>query len=227
LSSERRHNGRRREDRDRARLVDQLITAEHEERRRLADHLHDTAVQSLSAIALLLEAVLHSIEEGRSEDARALLAKALQRQRETIRGLRDLSFELEPVVLRDHGFVAAVQELADRLALGNEVAIELDVDAGDGVGGKAQIALYQIVREALHGAIRRGPPERIVVHVGRTDDDGVEATVADDARGERRRRGFEVIEERVRTLSGKLDVQSAPEGGTTVRVTLPPYSVAE
>src|SRR6266700_3251798 len=50
---------------ERSRLSDQLITAEQEERRRLANELHDGAVQSLAGIALLIDAGLPSISQGR------------------------------------------------------------------------------------------------------------------------------------------------------------------
>ena len=89
---------------ERARLSDQLLTAEQEERRRLANELHDGAVQSLSGVALLLDAGLNSIGEGRSAEAQDIIERALERHRATIGQLRDLSFNLEPVVLRDQGF---------------------------------------------------------------------------------------------------------------------------
>ena len=86
-----------------ARLSDQLMTAEQEERRRLALFLHDGPVQSLSGIALMLDAVAASIESGHGVDSVKVLHSAMDRQRETIRSLRDLSFELEPVVLARSG----------------------------------------------------------------------------------------------------------------------------
>src|SRR5215218_8453407 len=108
-----------------ARLAERLITAEQDERRRLALFLHDGPVQSLAGIALMLDAVSHSIEEGNLDAAKEVLAEALQRHRAAIRALRDLSFNLEPVVLRDRGFTPAVQELADELGLRHEIKIEL------------------------------------------------------------------------------------------------------
>src|SRR6266487_6939082 len=77
---------------ERSRLSDQLLTAEQDERRRLADELHDGAVQSLSGVALLLDAGLSSIEEGRSDEARQIIGRALERHRSTIGQLRSLSF---------------------------------------------------------------------------------------------------------------------------------------
>lgn len=210
---------------ERARLSDQLITAEQDERRRLALFLHDTAVQSLSGIALMLDASLHSIDAGDLEQARAIIGGALERHRATIGSLRDLSFALEPVVLRDQGFGPAVHALAQQVGLERGIKIDVDVAAGEELAEKAQAALYQIVREALQGAVHRGPPTRISLRVRRTDDGSYETLIVDDAPGERRRRTYDAIAERARTVSGRLDVEEAAEGaGTTLRVTLPAYA---
>ena len=70
---------------ERARLSEQLITAEQDERRRLANELHDGAVQSMSGIALMLDAATGAIEAGRLDEARRVLDSALVRHRDTIR----------------------------------------------------------------------------------------------------------------------------------------------
>ena len=209
---------------DRTRLQDRLIAAEQDERRRIALFLHDGPVQSLSGIALMLDAVMQSIEAGRTDEATAVLTKALERQRTTIRELRDLSFALEPVVLRDQGFGPAIAALAEQLGLAHELKIELEVDAGDRLGEKAQIALYTIIRESLELAIRRGPRSRILVRIAELEDGAVETLVADDGAGERRRRAFEAIEERVRQLHGSVSLDAGADGGTEVRIVLPPYT---
>jgi signal transduction histidine kinase len=209
---------------ERARLSDKLITAEQEERRRLALVLHDTAVQSLSGIALMLDAGLDSIDGGRLDDAKTVIRSALARHRDTIRSLRDLSFNLEPVVLRDQGFGPAVRALADQLGLERQLRLDIEVEAAEALAEPAQAALYQIIREALHGAISRGPPTWISVRVEQTGDGGFGTIISDDAPGERRRAIFDSIAERARTLNGRVDVDQGADGGTTVRVTLPPYS---
>ena len=208
---------------ERSRLSDQLITAEQEERRRLANELHDGAVQSLSGIALLLDAGLNSIDEGRDEEAQDIIRRALHRHRATIGQLRDLSFNLEPVVLRDQGFATAVRALTDQIGLAHQVRIDVDVEAAERLAEKTQAALYQIIREALNQAVRRGPPESVSVAVRETEDGAVETAISDDAPGERRRRSLEELAERARTLNGVLTVDQGEDGGTTVRVMLPPY----
>jgi signal transduction histidine kinase len=230
LASERRRDEEMKEELERlaaehARLSDQLITAEQEERRRLALFLHDGPVQSLSGIALMLDAVTAAVEGEQTIDAKEVLRSALDKQRETIRSLRALSFELEPVVLRDQGFGPAVRALAEQLGMSNRIEIDLDVDGAETLAQRAQVAIYQIIREALHQAIRRGPPTRISVRVAESSDGGVETVIADNGAGERRRASFDDIAERARSLGGRLSVDPGADGGTAVRVVFPPYTV--
>ncbi|MBV8079273.1 MAG: hypothetical protein JO186_02720 [Actinobacteria bacterium] len=207
-------------DRDR---LDRLIAAEQDERRRLALFLHDGPVQQLSGIALMLDAAAHLIGSGRSDEAQGILATALERHRATIRELRDLSFVLEPVVLRDQGFAPAVQALAEQIGTTHSLRVDLDLAAADELGKTTQVALYTILRELLEQSVRRGPPTRIAITIAHADDGKVTATVADDAEPERRRRSFEAIEERVRQVHGDIAVTSG-DTGTEVRVTLPGYT---
>jgi two-component system NarL family sensor kinase len=203
--------------------VDRLIAAEQDERRRIALFLHDGPVQNLSGIALMLDAALHAIITEKLEDARSVLESALDRQRATIRELRDLSFALEPVVLRDQGFGPAVRALAEQLGTRNQIRVDLDIADAERVGATAQVALYTIVRELLEQAVRRGPLTRVEVSMKAEPGGAFETVVADDAEPERRRRSFEAIEERVKQLHGSIRVDAA-EPGTRVVVTLPAYA---
>ncbi len=203
--------------------LDRLIAAEQDERRRIALFLHDGPVQNLSGIALMLDAALHAIQTGKLEDATSVMSSALERQRATIRELRDLSFALEPVVLRDQGFVPALNALAEQVGTSNSIRIDLDIGDAERVGGTAQVALYTIVRELLDQAVRRGPLTRIEIEMRALEGGGFETVVADNAEPERRRRSFEAIEERVKQLHGSIRVDTE-EPGTRVVVTLPSYA---
>lgn len=236
VSERRRHEGVERENarllaeaqvrqRERSQLSDRLITAEQDERRRLALFLHDGPVQNLSGIALMLDAAVQAIADGRSDDAREIVGSALGKHRDTIRSLRDLSFNLEPVVLRDRGFGPAVKELATQLGLEHAVQIEVDVDAAERLGQKEQVGLYQIIRESLNQAVRRGPPTRISVVVREVPDGGgLETVVSDNGKGERRKALLDALDERVATLNGRFSVEHGQDGGTAIHVVLPPYA---
>src|SRR5438128_2836337 len=186
--------------------LDRLIAAEQDERRRIALFLHDGPVQNLAGIALMLDAALHAIETGKLDDATSVLGSALGRQRATIRELRELSFALEPVVLRDQGFGPALEALAEQLGTSNRIRIDLDIGDAERIGGTAQVALYTIVRELLDQTVRRSPLTRIEVRMQAVEGGGLETVVADDAEPERRRRSFEAIEERVQQLHGSIRV---------------------
>jgi two-component system NarL family sensor kinase len=207
-------------------LTEQVLAAEQDERRRIALFLHDGPVQSLAGVALMIDAALDFMERGNTDQAHEVLDKALSRTRLTIGELRDLSFNIEPVVLRDHGLGSAVNALAQDRGMEHGIQVEIDVAAAESLGERAQAAVYQIVRELLEGAIRRGPPKNFSVSVVRTAPERLEATIRDDAPGERRRRSLEVLEERARTLGAELTVEQTDDG-TTMLLVLPTYATSD
>ena len=152
------------------------------------------------------------------------MASALEHHRETIRSLRDLSFNIEPVVLRDQGFGAAVHELANQLGLEHRVQIEVDVGpGGDPRREGAGRALPDRSRVAEPGGAAR-PAVEDLGHdpgtAGRGDRDG--------RRGQRHRRAahgaLDAIGERASTLNGRFSVEQGADGGTAIHVVLPPYA---
>jgi two-component system NarL family sensor kinase len=214
------------DDASRRELTEQVLGAEQDERRRIALFLHDGPVQSLAGVALLLDAATDFVRRGENDRAVEIMETALTRTRTTIGELRDLSFNLEPVVLRDHGLASAVNALGQEKGMEHGIEMHLDVTAAEVLGERAQAALYQIVREALEGAIRRGPPKTFNVAVAPADPDSLDILITDDAPSERRRRSIEVLEERARTLGAALTVEQE-DSGSTMRLVVPVYAATE
>lgn len=212
-------------ERERVRLTEQLITAEQDERRRLSVFLHDGPLSSMAGIALMHDAALAALADGRHEDAARVIETSLERERQTIQTLRDLTFAMEPLVLRDHGFGAAIGALREQIERAHRITVSTSVEAGEEIGEKAQVALYQIIREALTQAVRRRPG-RIEVTVTREEDGSFLVELADDGLEERRRASIEAIDERVRILNGRLTIETGGPGGTVVRVVVPAYVAA-
>jgi two-component system NarL family sensor kinase len=208
-------NGQAAEGADRD-LSEQVLAAEQDERRRIALFLHDGPVQSLAGVALMVDASLDLIGRGELEQAREILDRALGRTRTTVGELRDLSFNLEPVALRDHGFTAAVDALAQTRGREHRIEVSLDVAMIDDLGERTQAALYQIVREALEEAIRRGPPSRFEVAASAEVPGTLRLVIRDDAPTERRKRALEVLSERARTLGANLTLDHDTDGTTMV-----------
>ncbi|HET8751298.1 MAG TPA: histidine kinase [Gaiellaceae bacterium] len=200
-------------------LTEHVLAAEQDERRRIALFLHDGPVQSLAGVALMLDASLDLVRRGDHEQAREILDRALARTRTTVGELRDLSFNLEPVALRDHGFAAAVDALTQSRCREHRIEASVDVAMIDSLGERTQAALYQIVREALEEAIRRGPPSRFGVAATTDVPGSLRLVIRDDAPTERRRRALEVLAERARTLGATLTLDHEV-GGTTMSLEL-------
>jgi len=209
------------DDAERALLAERILT-EQEERRRLAELLHDGPVQQLAAIAQMVDAGLASLRDGETARADEVLARGLALARDATRDLRALCDDLEPKVLRELGFAAAVAALARRISSRQDVTIDLDVDHAGELGENAQTALYQILREALDQAVRRGAPTRIEISVRPTPSGGAELVVVDDGPPERRSAVLEALAERAATLNARFTSEVRYPRGSTVRIEVPP-----
>ena len=150
------------DDPERALLAERIL-AEQEERRRLAELLHDGPVQQLAAIAQMLDAGLADLAAGETERASDVVSRGLTLARDAARDLRALCDDLEPRVLHQLGFAAAAAALARRISSRHDVEIVLDVEHAEELGENAAVALYQILREATEQAVRRGTPSRIEI----------------------------------------------------------------
>ena len=231
------------QDAERALLAERIL-AEQEERRRLAELLHDGPVQQLSALTQMVDAALETVRECEAPRADEILERALSLARGATQDLRALCDELEPRVLRELGFGSAVGALARRVAARREVEIHLDVEAAisalarrissrqevevevdvhgsDELGEHAQVGLYQIVRDAIDQAVRRGAPT-IEVRLKANEKGGVELIVSDDGTPERRSVVLEALAERAATLNARFTSEGRWPRGSLIRVELPP-----
>ena len=203
-----------------ARLLERL-RAERDERRRLAELVHDGPVQHLAALGQMLDAAGAAFAEGEPEAARELVTRAREIVREAAGDLRDLIVGFEPETLHVDGFAAAVRDLADRVGSRRGVVVEVDLPAADLLGEGARSGLYQIAREALDQAVRRGPPSRVSITLEQTSVGGVTLELADDGAQERRQAVLDGLAGRADDLNATFSYERT-ESATTIRVTLPP-----
>ncbi|HEX4747715.1 MAG TPA: histidine kinase [Gaiellaceae bacterium] len=209
------------EETERALLAERML-AEQEERRRLAEALHDGPVQQLSAIAQMLDTAVTDLQKGDAERAVEVVTRSLELAREAARDVRGLCDDLEPSILHQLGFASAVGALARRISSRHHVEVELDVAHGDELGENAAVALYQLLREAMEQAVRRGPLSKIEVTLRPSESDGIELVVIDDGPPERRAAVLEALAERAATLNGRFSSEVRYPRGSTLRVDLPP-----
>jgi two-component system, NarL family, sensor kinase len=202
-------------------ILRERLLAERDERRRLAELIHDGPVQHIAALTQMLDAALHAVRAGETEPASTIVARSLEVAREAATELRAIVTDIEPAALAEMGFAAAVTEFAQRLSERRGIVCAVDVPAADQLGESASSGLYQIVRESLDQAVRRGPPGRIEISLVAAAAGGVMLTVTDDGGVERRQAVLDGLAERAAELNGSF--HAARSGGlTTTRILLPP-----
>jgi len=207
------------EDADGRALIERL-RAERDERRRLAELIHDGPVQLVAAITQMLDAAHRALEAGDIASGSPIVKRALAVAREASVDLREIVSGIEPDALRELGLAAAIAELTERHTQRRGVAFDLDVAAANDLGEGAQSGLYQIVRDALDQALRRGPPENVVVSIVPSDG-GAELTIADDGAQERRVAVLAALGERAAELNGTFSSETN-DAGTRISIRLPP-----
>ena len=211
------------DDAERALLAERMLS-EQEERRRVAELIHDGPIQQLAAISQMLDAGLAELEGGDKDRAREVFARGLELARDAARDLRQLCDDLEPRVLQQLGFASAATALARRISSRHDIEIEVDVEAAETLGENAAVALYQILREAIEQAVKRGGLTRIEISLHPTDAGGVELVVQDDGSPERRAAVLDALAERAATLNGRFSSEVRFPRGSTIRIDVPPVA---
>ena len=201
-------------------VVAERLLAERAERRRIAEQLHDGPVQHVAALSQMLDAAVQAIEDEDIAAGRRVVVRALAVAREAAEELRGIVAGLEPATLDEVGLAAAVRELAERTAGRRGATVTIAI-ADEGLGEGARSSLFQVIREALDQAVRRGPPGEVSVTLTATRAGGVELVISDDGAPERRQAVLDGLAERASELNGTFEARR--EGRwTTIRLLLPP-----
>ncbi len=205
----------------RGQLATHALTAEQRERRRLAELLHDEAVQTLS---LARQELVDYQRTGRDDS----FERSRHAIEETMAQLRGEIFELHPYVLDHAGLQAALSAIANRSAqrLGAEITVNVDPAAT----GSHDELIVVLARELLTNAVKHSAAAHVGVTVTAVGD-RIELVVRDDGAGfDPGRRSASLLdghiglassEQRVLSAGGRLVVTSTPGDGTTVQVSLP------
>lgn len=215
------------EDRARERrLAAQVISAQDEERARVARELHDSTAQILTAVMLQLGAAARESTtpalDARIVTLRELAAEALEE-------VRSLSHTMHPRILDDLGLAAALEWLARQAR--SQGSVDVQVAASDfdpPLPPPVAAALYRVAQEALRNSARHADAQRVDMRLFRDGGSAV-LEVVDDGVGfdvalaEKRRPGMGLfsMRERVGLVNGQLIVSSAPHRGTRVLATVP------
>jgi len=205
-------------------IYEQMHEVREAERTRIARELHDELAQWLTALKMDASWIASRLPA----DQAPLVAKA-QRMKgvvdNTVAAVRRIASDLRPVMLDDLGLIPAVENLLYDLSERSGIAVGLQGDK-DEVDLKEPLAtaVYRMVQEALTNVARHSGASSVEVEVHKTDT--LRVRVRDNGKGLRpdpnhKSYGLLGIRERARTLGGRAEIYSPPEGGTIVDIEIP------
>lgn len=195
------------------------------ETRRIARALHDESGQLLAAVHIqLLQLARHLPPPAQASlrDIEALLEQIEQQ-------LRNFSHDLRPTVLDDYGLLPALQSLAERFSKRFGTPVSVDSKPMPRMTKTTEAAMYRVAQEALNNVARHAKATRVHIRLWmspgelhcRIRDDGVGFDPAALPRASKNALGIIGIRERLNVLGGSLEIQSAPQQGTELKIEVP------
>jgi signal transduction histidine kinase len=197
-----------------------LVEASEAERRRIERDLHDGAQQRLIAVALALQ-------EARTEAARQSSNATFVHQLDetadellaAIDELRELARGIHPAVLTDDGLHMAVTSLARRARL----PIEVDIALNGRLPAAVEATAYYVVAEGLTNVTRHARAQSAAIRIAQREGH-LEIDISDDGDGgadTSRGSGLRGLADRLDAITGTLQIDSPPQGGTRLRADIP------
>ncbi len=210
----------------RGELLRKVITAQEDERKRVARELHDETTQALAALLMRVDQAAEAVRAGRTpelDELRTLANRALA-------DVHRLILDLRPSVLDDLGLASAVQWYAERTLAARGVAVRCEFGELPTLTPELETALFRICQEAISNVSRHAQASHVLVELRAegawlcvdVEDDGVGFDQAATAQREGRPHwGLLGIQERAVLLGGRARVDSSPGAGTRLEVRIP------
>lgn len=208
-------------------LAGRLISAQEEERRRIAHHLQDDLSQKVAALATAMSNLNQYLPAG-AVSIGVELAQLQARTSDLVNDIRALSHEIHPAALEHAGLIPALISFATELKRleGIDVDLTLPEVCAD-IPQPVATCIYRVAQESMRNVVKHSGAQRARLTLAVVDD-AITLVIRDEGLGfdvmrarENRGLGLTSIEERVRLLNGHAEVMSQPGRGTTIRVALP------
>ncbi len=209
-------------------LAGLLLTAQEEERRRIARDLHDDVNQRLAMLAMDLRRIEKG-EAGDLADIGGMVRSITGRLTAVSDDVRQMAYRFHPSILDDLGLTKAVRRLVDDFSASTGVeAVYVHHDSLSPIPTDLATCVYRIAQESLNNVARHAKATEVEVELicdegmitlsVRDNGVGFDAVNASQGRG---RLGLLSMKERVRLVRGTLNVSSSPGGGTHIDVGVP------
>jgi signal transduction histidine kinase/FixJ family two-component response regulator len=210
-------------------LSSRLLTAQEEERKRIANELHDSIGSSISAIKFSLENSLEKLKP--TPEVYKSVQDAVSITQDTLEEVRRIMADLHPAILDDLGIVPAIDWFCRRFqSVYTNIRIAKQVTAMEHeVPKDLKIVVFRVMQEAFHNIVKYSQAERVGLSFVK-EGDAIELTITDDGigfdptalssdKGEWNSGGLGLasMKERMDLSGGAFSISSSPGKGTTIR----------
>ena len=215
-------------------LLEKVISAQEDERRRIAIDIHDEVLQVLGFNLMKIDLIERLWQKGDYQ----LALEHLRSLRDTLEGainlLRDIVAELRPPSLDVQGLIPTLDEYLKRYRRETGTTVFLSSSIGRRLSPTVETLIYRLVQEALVNARKHAAASEVSVEL-RAAGDRIQVAVHDNGRGfvvddalhsslARGSIGLHSIIERVHLAGGDCVIESQPGAGTTVRFSVPAHA---
>ena len=218
-------------------LLQQVITAQEGERRRIAYELHDEIGQMLTAVQMSLHHLSHGIN-GDSDVINKRLARSRALTERAVSDLRRIIAALRPTVLDQLGLMAALEWTCDHTLTPLEIQFDFNLTGmEERLPDEIETVLFRIAQESINNISRHSNAKQVQIEIKRSDQEvtmritddgkGFEQNGVPDAPGNGHHLGLAGMRERAALAGGKVDISSVSGQGTAVFVIIPLLTLSE
>lgn len=210
-------------------LSSQVISAQEDERNRIARELHDETCQSLIGLMIALDRI-NLVTPAELTELKERVGSARDLTSETLEGLRLLVADLRPSLLHDLGLIPAIRAYASERLEPLGIDVEFDLPSQlPRLPTRLETALFRITQEAINNIIRHAEASNVRIAVRHDPDlllqivdDGVGFQVErETAASDAEHMGLFSMRERASAVGGQAAIDSTPGVGTTLEITIP------
>ena len=207
--------------------TEKVFEERENERKRIAEDIHDSSLQMLAAAAYGCGNAAAFIDAGRVDAARDAVVSAREAIDDAIKGLRESLVDLRKSSVEEGGLVETIRNFSQQLATlwGAEVRIEGNVASEPPI--PVALAAFQILQEGLVNALKHSDGSAVVVNISNIDN-MVHIVVEDDGPGFDPETevgtdhvGMRLMRERAARVGGRIELRSRPGRGTRLEAILP------
>lgn len=206
-----------------------IIQAQEEEKKRIAREIHDGPAQSMANVVLRTEITERLIDQKQFDQAKQELKDLKKVVRQNLADVRQIIFDLRPMVLDDLGLFPTLRRFIPEVARRENLIIQLNISGKERrLSSPIEVALFRLIQELLNNVIKHANATDVIVNI-EANEKYIKTTVEDNGQGfieeevisNKDRFGLIGLKERVQQLDGKYEINSEINVGTIISFEIP------